>query len=71
MLYGKEGIVTLEEVMFLILEMMPCKEVAVWKDIKYSTLPWRDSWKNTKGQSGEAEVRILMINLRGVVAKRP
>jgi len=53
----------MKKVMFLTLGMMPSGVVVVWKDVKHSTSTWRGDAKNTHGQSGEAEVRILMIYL--------
>jgi len=50
-------------VMFLTLRMMPSEAVVVWRDVKHSTSAWRGGGKNTHGQSGEAEVTILVIYL--------
>jgi len=50
-------------VMVLTLVMLPCRVVAVWSDVKHSTSPWIGGGNNTHGQSGEAEVRLLVINL--------
>jgi len=53
----------MKKVMFLILGMMPCRAVVISRDVKHSTSAWRGDEKNIHGQSKEAEVRILMINL--------
>ena len=49
--------------MFLTLGMMPSVAVVVWRVVKHSTPAWRGGGKNTHGQSGEVELRILMIYL--------
>jgi len=49
--------------MFLTLRMMPSGVVVVWRDVKHSASAWRGGGKNTHDQSGETEVRILMIYL--------
>lgn len=54
---GKRGVT------FLILGIMSCRAVVVWRNVKYSTSAWKGRGKNTHGQSEEAEVRILMISL--------
>jgi hypothetical protein len=50
-------------VRFLTLVSMPCRVVFVWRDVKHSTSAWRGGGNNTHGQSGEAVVTILVINL--------
>lgn len=47
----------MKKVMFLMLGMMPCRAVVVWRDLKYSTSVWRGGGNNTYDQSQEAEVR--------------
>jgi len=54
----------LKKVMFLTLRVMsPYRAVIIWRDVKHSTSAWRGGEKNTHGQSEEAKVRILVINL--------
>lgn len=36
----------------------------ILRDVKHSTSVWRGGAKNTQGQFGVAEVRILMTSLR-------
>jgi len=50
-------------VIFLTLGVMLCRAVVVWRDVKHSTSAWRVDGNNTHGQSGEAEVRILVISI--------
>jgi len=48
---------------FFTLGIMPCRAVVVRRDVKHSTSAWKGGGKNTHGQSKEAKVRILVINL--------
>jgi hypothetical protein len=53
----------MKKAMFLALGVILCSAVVVWRDVKHSTSAWRGGGMNTHGQSEEAEVRILVINL--------
>jgi len=53
----------IKKVRFLTLVLMPFRAVIVWRNVKHSTSAWTGGGKNTHGQSREAEVTILVINL--------